>query len=133
MDVPLPALWERDPPERALTMSPQTKLTIRRFTLRWLRKLVDVADDRLHSTELALREEIASVGAARSAADGKLPGQNSANARFCAQPGDSQAGKETFLQWEARRSGVAPVSKKATRQRRERLTAAGFDLRYSVR
>ena len=39
-------------------MSPATKLALRRFTLRWLRKLVDVADDRLHAAEVQLRSEL---------------------------------------------------------------------------
>jgi hypothetical protein len=34
------------------------KLALRRFAIHWLRKLVDVADDRLHAAEVKLRKQI---------------------------------------------------------------------------
>jgi hypothetical protein len=39
-------------------MKPETKIVLRRFALRWLRKLVDLADDRLHTAEVRFREEM---------------------------------------------------------------------------
>jgi hypothetical protein len=109
-------------------MTPATKLALRRFTLRWLRKLVDVADDRLHAAEVNLRKEI-SDGTLDRGADvvgvSDLP-----DSLLLAKPA-RQRQEEPFLEWEARRSGVAPVSKKAARQRRERQGAATFDLRYA--
>src|SRR5882762_933202 len=37
------------------------KLWLRRWTLRTLRKLLDLADDRLHAAEVNLREELSNV------------------------------------------------------------------------
>ena len=39
-------------------MSPQTKLALRRFTLRWLRYFLDWCDERLHAAEVRLREDL---------------------------------------------------------------------------
>jgi len=38
-------------------MTPERKIKIRRVALRWLRKLVDLADDRLHAAEVRFRDE----------------------------------------------------------------------------
>lgn len=107
-------------------MSPQTKQRIkiwcRRLALRWLRKLVDVADDRLHTAEVKLRKEIAE-GKASSQQDSPVVAPLN---RDTPRP----ATGEDFQQWEARRSGFAPVSKKKA-VRRQRLTAADFDRRFA--
>lgn len=127
-------------------MSPATKLAIRRFTLRWLRKLIDVADDRLHAAEVSFRKEQEN----RNSLPGSIPRQGVGNAqpRGHASPlaaGETSTGSthpdrcspeslprtENFQQWEARRSGIAPISKKAARRRRERMTASAFDLKYA--
>jgi hypothetical protein len=134
-------------------MTPATKRALRRFALRWLRKLVDVADDRLHAAEVQLRKESSDgqgfvtivevnrnehAGARHSQAVDKpfLSAQDKAS--NCPTVTDETAQEtpirgNSFAQWEARRSGVAPVSKKAARQRREktRMTAAAFDLKYA--
>ena len=109
-------------------MKPETKLALRRFAIRWLRKLVDVADDRLHTAEVKLREDI-SNGTLDHRAD--AVGVSDISDRS-ALPRQARQ-KENFLEWEARRSGVAPVSKKVARKRRERMTAAAFDLKYAAR
>jgi hypothetical protein len=128
------------------------KLALRRFTLRWLRKLVDVADDRLHAAEVKLRGEVA----AKNSSDGQgfvtivelnrdaqrpqavdepfLSAQDKAG--NCPTVTDETAQETpirgtTFQQWEARRSGIAPITKKAARQRRQRMTASAFDLKYA--
>lgn len=36
-------------------MKAETNIALRRFALRWLRKLVDLADDRLHAAEVRFR------------------------------------------------------------------------------
>jgi len=104
-------------------MNPATKLALRRFTLRWLRKLVDVADDRLHSAEVKMREEIA-VAKVRTE---PLIDKGAFVEGSASVPYDTPT---NYRQWEARRSGVAVVSKKEARKRRERTTAAAFDLRF---
>jgi hypothetical protein len=118
-------------------MSPETKqrikFALRRFALRWLRKLVDVADDRLHAAEVKLREEIASRNdtvPVRVTAAGCTTGSTESPFRS-AYGSAAPARTESFRQWEARRSGVAPVSKKAARRRHERGGAQAFDLRFA--
>jgi hypothetical protein len=105
-------------------MNAQVKLFLRRFTLRWLRKLVDVLDDRLHAAEVKLREEIA----ATTVRTEPLIDKGAFVEGSASVPYDTP---KTFIEWEARRSGVAPVSKKSARARRERTTATGFDLRFA--
>jgi hypothetical protein len=101
-------------------------LIVRRWTIRQLRKLVDVADDRLHATEVALREEIT----ARTVRTEPLIDNGAFVEGSASAPYDTPT---SYAKWEARRSGVAPISKKAARQRREktRMTAAAFDLKYA--
>lgn len=131
-------------------MKAAIKLALRRFTLRWLRKLVDVADDRLHAAEVSFRKQ-------QSSSDGQgfvtivewkpehrgvsetvgEPFRSAPDkASNCPTATDETAQEtpirgESFQQWEARRSGIAPISKKAARHRRERLTASAFDLKYA--
>lgn len=133
-------------------MKAETKLALRRFTLRWLRKLVDVADDRLHAAEVQLREELSDLspqkGESHDPRNGSArPAGHSAHHSGTAQPGQQTARSaaiaardakpelpahrhhETFAQWEARRSGVAVVTKREARRRR--LSAREFDLRFA--
>lgn len=93
-------------------MSPATKLTLRRFALRWLRKLVDVADEELHIAEAKLREEIA--GSSMRTIEGTDQGLVAPTVP--ANP---------YAQWEARRSGIAPKVKH--HRARRRVSAADFD------
>jgi hypothetical protein len=112
-------------------MSPQTKLALRRVAIRWARKLLDFLDDRLHAEEVRLREDAATRNdlCARKSAGPSVAGKLTANPeRRAAFPGRAQT--ETFTEWEARRSGVAVISKKEAR-RRQRPTASVFDLRFS--
>jgi hypothetical protein len=109
-------------------MKPQTKVFFRRFALRWLRKLVDLADDRLHAAEVQFREAAASERDERSRlVIGARPSPEGRLLRMT----PPQPQRETFAEWEMRKSGVAPASKKAARKHRERLTAAAFDLRFA--
>jgi hypothetical protein len=110
-------------------MTPATKLALRRFALRWLRKLVDVADDRLHAAEVTLREKIAHRDPVADAPHGI---NGSAATEPLASRGDSQEAaapadrrQSTHVQWEARRSGLTPKVK--THRRRVRSSAADFD------
>jgi hypothetical protein len=105
-------------------MKPETKLAIRRWTIRKLRLLFDFLDDRLHSAEVRLRDEcaekssLAECGAATSARV------------KTSQADPPHPARESFLQWEARKSGVAAVSKKSARRRG--MPARAFDLRFST-
>jgi len=47
-------------------MKTKTKLNIRRFALRWLRKLFDVLEDRLHAEEVKLRNDLSGREASTS-------------------------------------------------------------------
>ncbi len=124
------------------------KLALRRFALRWLRKLIDVADDRLHAAEVKLRNEL------QDSLPGSIPRQGVGSTRPAGHASPLAAGERstgcengvsvqdpdrsspellpnTYAQWEARRSGIAPIAKKAARQRRQRMTASAFDLKYA--
>lgn len=106
------------------------KLWLRRWTLRRLRWLVDLADDRLHAAETRLRNDLCGRKPVGEVA-APIPAKPAA-ARTCLT---SEAGRpqgDTFLQWEARRSGVAVISKKEARLRRG-MTALSFDLKFSER
>lgn len=109
------------------------KLWARRVALRWARKLVDLADDRLHAAEVKLRNDLASrvvpVKQSLTAEHQQAEARKLIPARG-EEAGSTGRRRETFQQWEARRSGVAPVSKKEARRRRA-LTAAEFDLRFA--
>jgi len=168
-------------------MKARLKLWVSRLALRWLRKLLDAADDRLHAAEVNLREvlrvravlaarpknenesdtgkhqqaggdarradhhsragmgrrdgERDPVRGVRDARDGGArPGQyavrdgaerdESAIAR-CGGVAVAHGAVETFQQWEARRSGVAVISKKEARRRRG-ITARAFDFRFAT-
>lgn len=133
--VSLPAVRRADQKRRCsmnATLYQRTlaacKLWARRLALRWARKLVDLADDRLHAAEVRFRDEVA-----RPAIRVESPRLSTSE---CGR-GDSlrrqgTPRRESFQQWEARRSGVALVSKKEARRRRA-LTAREFDLRFAER
>lgn len=103
-------------------MKPETKLAIRRWTIRKLRLWFDLLDDRLHAAEVRLREECAEKNSLAECAP--VP-----PARAKTEQGNPlQPARETFTQWEARRSGIAPVGKKSSRRRG--MPARAFDLRF---
>jgi hypothetical protein len=134
-------------------MSLATKLALRRFILRWLRKLVDVADDRLHAREVALRQEISSREEARLLAASRtrdteksqdMPHRAPARLETIrteplidkgafveGSPSVPYEAPNSYAAWEARRCGVTVVSKKEARKHRERAGATAFDLRYA--
>jgi hypothetical protein len=132
-------------------MNPATKLALRRFALRWLRKLVDVADDRLHAAEVTLRNDLAGTQAPAQRANradvlrAVAPTRDSAThtSGYALEPAstgegsvigvadgtvhaDTQVHHNSFYQWEARRSGLTPKVK-THRRRRARSSAADFD------
>jgi hypothetical protein len=107
-------------------MKPETKLAIRRWTIRKLRLLFDFLDDRLHAAEVRMRDELSVQHS--PAAIAVAPPARAKAARRVEQPATAGEG---FEQWEARRSGVAPISKKSARRRG--IPARAFDLKFSMR
>jgi len=114
----------------ATSMKPETKLWLRKKALMTLRAIIWHADEWLHRQEVKLRNDLC---ACKTCSEVAAP--TSARPRVCEdmlhqQPG--RARSENFQQWEARRSGIAVVSKKESRRRRQ-LSASAFDLRFSSR
>jgi hypothetical protein len=109
-------------------MKTETKLWIRKRALMTLRAIVWRVDDWLHGQEVKLREDLASraVPVIQS-----LALQKSGAGSHDGGAGSVGRRRETFDQWEAGRSGVAVISKKEARRRRERPTAADFDRRFA--
>jgi hypothetical protein len=102
-------------------ISPRNKLRLRKWTLMLLRSIVWAADEWLHRAELRLREDLA---ASEQKSLRVVPQQRSKRGP---EPGvEAEPARESFLQWEARRSGVAPIEK-AKRRSRQHRGAADFD------
>jgi hypothetical protein len=121
-------------PSRARTrlalrrFSSALRLAARRQIIRWLRKLFDVLDDRLHAEEVCLRATISLTRGGRQHPPRTVHGSedmlHQRNGRTTKGPES-----ETFLQWEARKSGVS-VKTKLNKKGRH-LTAREFDLRFA--
>jgi hypothetical protein len=80
-------------------------------------------DDWIHAQQVKLQNELAGAKRQPILRAGSVPGPAAARAG---------AHRETFLQWEARKSGVTVISKKEARRHRERVTASGFDRRFAT-
>src|SRR5712664_4233960 len=93
-------------------ISPKNKLLLKRFLARQLRRLVDFSDDSLHEWEMSLRT-ISLPTSIRSAAK-REPG--------CVE--GAQPARVSFIEWEARRPGIALAPKP---RRRAHRGAADFD------
>ena len=111
---------------REANMTAQTKIALRRFALRWLRKLVDLADDRLHAAEVRFREQ-PKISCRKQVP--RTVAQTVQGKRRSSEDMPHQLARrqETFQQWEARRSGIAPIIKRSSRRG---MTASEFDRRY---
>lgn len=102
---------------------------VRRWAFRQLRKLVDVADDRLQAAQVKLRKEIAETQSLAQEGYG-ANACGSTVVRPIPLPVLEQPAGKTYAKWEARKSGVASVTKKSAR-RHHRLTAAEFDRQFA--
>jgi hypothetical protein len=116
-------------------MNPRLKLWVRRRALMMLRAIVWHADEWLHRQELALREYSASVDGKSSLARNAIDFHKTLGSRETAPVAGPvnrairpATVRETFLQWEARKSGVVPIVKA---HRRRCMTAAQFDARFA--
>lgn len=105
-------------------MTPETKIAIRRWTIRQLRFLLDFLDDRLHAAEVRLRDEIANTNPP-AAFDAPRPER----AKVARMKGATAAAGETFAEWELRRTGVRSLPRQSSRRRG--LPARAFDLRFA--
>lgn len=108
-------------------MKRDTKLKLRKWLLMRLRAIVWHADEWLHAEELKLRVDLRELGTTKPV---RAAG-NGANAPRLASHGDCPTHGETFTEWEARRSGIAPVAKRKALRRRG-VPARAFDLRFSA-
>ncbi len=102
-------------------ISPKNKLRLRKWILMTLRALVWRADEWLHRAELRLREDL------EAAKKLTLPTvvRSAAKPGLVREPKSHPLARVTFLEWEARKSGVRPAVK--ARRGRQRHSAADFD------
>jgi hypothetical protein len=111
------------------SMKNKIKLWLRRWTLRTLRKLVDLADDRLHSAEMRFRDE----QSARVPVD--LPVESAVAARpqrptvSCPYPFPED---ELLRHRVSRRPARRGEPQRPAKSPRRRITAAEFDMRFSL-
>jgi hypothetical protein len=110
-------------------MKAETKLKLRKATLMALRSLIWHADEWLHRQEVQLREDLCGRKT-RSEVAAPISAKPVA-ARTCLTSETGRPQGETFQQWEARRSGIAVISKK--QMRRRGMPVRAFDLRFSER
>jgi hypothetical protein len=135
-------------------MKSRIQLWLRRWAIRSLIKLVDRAEDRLQAWQVLLRNDLSDLrdrqhpprtvhssedllhqrtGEYRPESETDL----AAGCNFQASPRQRAGGmplstRETFLQWEARKSGVAPIETKRHRFHLRRQRAADFDARFEA-
>lgn len=109
-------------------MKAETKLLIRKRVLMTLRAILWHADEWLHRQEVKYRDDLSArkTRTDPAASRSEKPGGHQDMLHRC--PG--RAENEAFQQWEARKSGIAVVSKKQSRERR-RVSSAEFDLRFA--
>jgi hypothetical protein len=100
-------------------------LWLRKRALMTLSALVWRLDDWVHTQQAKLQDEIKFRSLRQSA---PMPAEKAVRGLPRALRDASQP--ETFLQWEARRSGVAVITKKEARRRRY-ASAADFDRRFA--
>lgn len=98
------------------------RLAARRQIVRWLRKLFDWLEERLHAAEVKLRNDLAEKTVQTEPPSDK-------GAVVAGSLSAPYKAPITFLQWEARRSGVS-VKTKLNKKGRH-LTAREFDLRFA--
>jgi hypothetical protein len=110
-------------------MKPETKLWLRKKTLMVLRAIVWHVDEWLHRQEVALRNDLCGrktcIETAASVSERPISSGHASPTKTGRPQG------ETVLQWEARKSGIAVISKKDARRRRERPTSTAFDRRFA--
>jgi len=81
------------------------RLAAQKWIAKWLRRLIDFADDRLHAWEVQIREELAAVRAGGNGGAEIVPVAASA-AAVSLDPKPTNRRRMSFAEWEMRRSGV---------------------------
>jgi hypothetical protein len=119
-------------------MKNKLKMWLRRLAIRQLIKFVDRAEERLQAWQVSLRESLREAASQKSLAAGavavkqSVPVKNELARVTVRESHADSAGRRrvSFNEWEMRRAGVAPVSKKEARRRRG-MAAREFDLRFA--
>lgn len=102
-------------------MKRKTKLWLKKRALMLLSAIVWRVDEWIHKQQLALREELS----------GAVPvAPMSARHSDVGSTPTPRSKRESFQQWEARRSGIAVMSKKEAHRQRA-ISASEFDLRFA--
>jgi hypothetical protein len=115
-------------------MKAQTKLALRRFGLRCVRKLLDFLDDRLHAAEVRFREQLELERA--NGLPVHLPVEPSGPARTerSAVPSFDPFPQDELLRHRVRgRLSLNRQPQRAAKTSRRGISAAAFDLRFSQR
>ena len=103
-------------------MKRETKLWIRKHALMALRAIVWYVDEWIQRQEVALREDLSG----RDQVSEKAASISEKTDQSQDMPHRAPARPETYEQWEMRKSGVRPITKRV-HHRRHRRTAAEFD------
>lgn len=104
-------------------MKKRIALWLRRWWIRRKIRLVDWIEGKCFEAQSALRNELASLSASAIAAKAPQPAESVEGIRPLSRR------PESFVQWEARRSGIAPIAK--PRRRRRGVSAAEFSRRFA--
>jgi len=114
-------------------MKDKLKLWLRRWALRTLIKLVDRAEERLQAWQVSLREKLIDLAAGCNSQ--ASPRQRAGGMPLSTREtlvARTNGRTETWSQWEARKSGVAPIETKRYRVHHRRRGAADFDARFEA-
>lgn len=106
----------------------QTKTWLLRVALRVLRKLVDLADDRLHAAEVRMRDEIANEISVYVPVEPSRIARTKGATVSCPYPFPSDELLRRGVRGRLSRSGQSQRTAKAARHG---MTAAEFDLRFA--
>lgn len=111
-------------------MRERIKLALRRWAIRRLIKLVDRAEEWLQEVQVKLRNDLVSARVSAAGCTSAVSQQREFRVASPRCEDSAAPARNVYAEWEARRSGVAVISKKQARQRRH-ATAADFDRRFA--
>lgn len=104
-------------------MKDKLKLWLRRWTLRTLRKLLDLADDRLHAAEVKLREELSNLPGTHKKPEQHLLVSSRKNQDMLHRKTETVSKESSEL--------LSVPGRLLKPPRRRGVTASAFDLRFS--
>jgi hypothetical protein len=108
-------------------MKNRFKIWLRQWFIRKMIKLVDHTEELLQAWQVSLRNDLCDPPERQHPSSTVHSSEDMLHQRT----DERRPQSETFGEWEMRRAGVAPISKKAARRQRGRMTAASFDLRFA--